>query len=1330
MTLFRSLLFLLCIITAIDASAIPNATGRTFGVKEGLPSNSISDITQDRKGIIWLGTWNGLACYDGYNFYPFRSDEMTGRLTTNRILKTYPDGRENIWFTTYDHRVSMLDILNGTLRSLGEIPGGEKFASFSGDGFFPGKNGFLIEGVENSLMQLLRVEDNAEDGGYRVSLIDLKTFIPGSKKFLGAEADSKGRLWIFTDKGVRAADGEKPLQGAFVPAVCHIKNGDYIAARSGALFSIKGDLPVRLASAPVPGLNATDLIGVEGRGLGVLTPRGLYMFDPARRRWQAVPVEGGVVNAYADSSRRIWIFTGDGRIGCLSPDGKLDFPQISPSESGNSTSMMTPLFNEDRFGTVWMAPAGGGLVYFDEESRGLKSASIRTDNISGSSIPDIEKHFIDRDGNLWLISINGLTLVNFGFKNYNNISVDPGQETRSLASLDDGTFLAGSYTGLIGRYNAEGKLMGYLSKTEGAGGIGRATFLPDPSHFSTKVYSLFQDRNKNIWVGTKGDGLYIIKPGGELRHYSHATQPGSGLACDTVYAFDNDSRGNLWIGTYGKGAYLARPNNDGSYSFIPARAKGTSYPAERGFAHVRRITHDDNGNVFLSTNDGIVAFDDRFKNVGDIKFHAIRPKAGDDKSLRSAIVMQTLVGSDGTVFVTSMGGDVQTMHYDKKTGRATFEPVADRDLRLALRGDNVLSMIEDRDGNYYFVRENNIVFHSPKKKRTVIYGSNTLGGEQKLSEALPVMAGDGVLYFGSIGHAVKLKPNNLDKDPFTPDIVFTGVHFPDKPGRELVLNSDRIEVESGQRDLSISFAALDYAGSSYIEYAYRLDNDTTWNYLGKTNTLQMTNLKPGEHRLYVRSTNSDGTWVDNEQHIDIYVHPTFWESVWGKILIFIIIAAVVFAAVYFYNVSRRNRLMQQLRRREHDFYVDASHKLRTPLSLIGSPVYEVLKHENLSEVGRSHLERVRRNAKNMLEMLNTMLDTKFNPDIEETPKNDNDSNPSSQKREDENYMQPENWLEVPEEAPVEHQATKILIVEDNDDLRGFLSDILAPRYNIITAENGRVGLEKAETEQPDFILTDISMPEMDGLTMVKKIKSKKQLSHIPIIVLSARASVADRVQGLAEGIDDYISKPFSATLLRQRIANIISQRRMLQQSYLEQIGQNLNILADSQAGASVQSAPAEAQTEAPAPEPREYRLQTPQIIEDDQIMMEKLMKFLEERISDENLRIEEMAEAVSMGRTVFYGKIKAIVGMAPSDFLRSLRMRRAEDLIVKSKMNFSQIVFSVGFNDPKYFTKCFKKETGMTPSEYRKKMTAAEEGADKSEDAPEGEATDNLSEKG
>ena len=279
---------------------------------------------------------------------------------------------------------------------------------------------------------------------------------------------------------------------------------------------------------------------------------------------------------------------------------------------------------------------------------------------------------------------------------------------------------------------------------------------------------------------------------------------------------------------------------------------------------------------------------------------------------------------------------------------------------------------------------------------------------------------------------------------------------------------------------------------------------------------------------------------------------------------------------------------------------------------------------------------------------------------------------------------------------VEEGAPKLLIVEDDNDLRAFLFSILSNKYNVLLAENGKIGLEKATSEQPDFIITDVTMPEMDGLTMVQQIKQNPDICHIPIVVLSAKASLEDRLQGLKEGIDDYITKPFSATYLRQRIENIIAQRQLLQRTWLGQLGgAENNVLETSPVTGSE-----EPTMDAPR---REYRLEAPEIVDTDQEMMEKLMKFLEANISEQDLKIEDMADAVNLGRTVFYGKIKSIVGMAPFDFLRRIRMQRAEDLINRSQMNISEVAYAVGFTDPKYFTKCFKKETGMTPTEYRDK---------------------------
>ena len=191
--------------------------------------------------------------------------------------------------------------------------------------------------------------------------------------------------------------------------------------------------------------------------------------------------------------------------------------------------------------------------------------------------------------------------------------------------------------------------------------------------------------------------------------------------------------------------------------------------------------------------------------------------------------------------------------------------------------------------------------------------------------------------------------------------------------------------------------------------------------------------------------------------------------------------------------------------------------------------------------------------------------------------------------------------------------------------------------------------------------------------------------------------MSDRVQGLREGVDDYITKPFSATYLKERVENIIARRKTMQKEVLAQLSSaSIGTATDEQSGNSSNS-----HTEAVKGEG--YHLSSPEIIDEDKVMMEKLMAYLEKNIDNSDLKMEDMAATLNLGRTVFYGKLRSIVGMTPMEFARHVRMQRAEELIAKSKMTFSQVAYAVGFTDPKYFSKCFKKETGFSPSEYRKK---------------------------
>ena len=396
---------------------------------------------------------------------------------------------------------------------------------------------------------------------------------------------------------------------------------------------------------------------------------------------------------------------------------------------------------------------------------------------------------------------------------------------------------------------------------------------------------------------------------------------------------------------------------------------------------------------------------------------------------------------------------------------------------------------------------------------------------------------------------------------------------------------------------------------------------------------------------------------------------------------------------YFYNSRQRQKMNHQMSLMKNDFFSNASHQLRTPLSLIGGPVSEVLEREtNLTEEARSMLIIVQRNARKMLDLLNEMLkfDNRNNFYADEGADDVFKPNGASADIEDstaKNYIN-DLATDSAEEFQKGEKDITLLVVEDNADLRVFLEAILKREYNVLLAENGKKGLEMARKYVPDFILTDVTMPVMDGITMVHYIKQDPNVAHIPIVILSAKASVEDQLKGFEVGIDGYLTKPFSATYLKGRIEALINHRKTLQMEMLKQIQPNATLFG--------KDAQPEVRDEA------DIIADNAKISAQD-VTIKKAMKFILENISDPDMKIDDIAQAMGMSRSVLYGKIKNAIGMTPIDFVRHIRITKAIEMLKDTDETLSSIAFSVGFSDPKYFSKVFKKEMGIIPSEYREK---------------------------
>jgi DNA-binding response OmpR family regulator/two-component sensor histidine kinase len=256
----------------------------------------------------------------------------------------------------------------------------------------------------------------------------------------------------------------------------------------------------------------------------------------------------------------------------------------------------------------------------------------------------------------------------------------------------------------------------------------------------------------------------------------------------------------------------------------------------------------------------------------------------------------------------------------------------------------------------------------------------------------------------------------------------------------------------------------------------------------------------------------------------------------------------------------------------------------------------------------------------------------------------------------------------------------LLFVEDNEELRSFLKIILSDGFHVIEAGNGTEGFEIARNQLPDIIITDLMMPGMDGLELARRIKEEVITSHIPVVVLTAKTDLDTQVEALKTGADDFITKPFSSTYLKARIENILEQRKKLQELFLS----SLDNYPRMQSGRPVEITPSE-----------------PVIESYDDRLMKNLMEVMEENIDNSGLTVDELVSKMGIGRSVFFKKLKSLTGLAPVEFIREVRVKRAAQLIESGEYTISQVTYMVGCNDPRYFSRIFKHRFGMTPSEYR-----------------------------
>ena len=243
----------------------------------------------------------------------------------------------------------------------------------------------------------------------------------------------------------------------------------------------------------------------------------------------------------------------------------------------------------------------------------------------------------------------------------------------------------------------------------------------------------------------------------------------------------------------------------------------------------------------------------------------------------------------------------------------------------------------------------------------------------------------------------------------------------------------------------------------------------------------------------------------------------------------------------------------------------------------------------------------------------------------------------------------------------------ILIVEDEPDIREFIRQSLGDSYQIIEAGDGREGLTSALEEEPDLIISDVMMPEMNGLELTRAIKTDQRTCHLPVILLTARAALEHKLEGLEEGADSYIPKPFNSRHLQIRVRKLLENRAKIREHYKLSTD-----LKEEISGIS--------------------RL--------DRKFLSSLVQMVEENLGDENLSVDEMGTKLGISRVHLYRKIKKLTGLSVSEFVTSVKLKKSTELLLNSGKSISEIAYEVGFTSPSYFSRCFREYFKMAPSEY------------------------------
>ncbi|GAA4809831.1 two-component regulator propeller domain-containing protein [Litoribaculum gwangyangense] len=1295
--------------------------------KQGLSHNYASSIVSDDLNMKWIGTENGITKFNGFDYEYIKPSDEYEELLNENIEVLFLDEDSNLWIGTKSGGLSYLDIKNNQVKNLN----------------------YLI--------------DLANEGDLRITALS---------------QDSNGNIWIGTwSHGVYILDfkNEKLLnQINFNQSVYSIEIDfkDNIWISTGIRL-LQFNASYEIINTFVLKNQITDLLADVSRNKVWIAVSGkntkLYNFNFYTESIEEI--ETGVVSNFSrklslDKYNRLWIGTwGRGIYRSnenLSKFSEIELiPRNSDKISGNYNTILN--IHQDKNNVTWLATANGGLVKL----------------LEGNGFNNADK-----------------LITNTDLKGFLNCT--------SIYKSEEKIFI-GTFNGLY-----FGEDFDSLSLIEEVGRI--------------KINELYENDNK-LYIGTQ-DGFHIFNLLSNKIIFSSKTK----LNKITSFLIDENI---LYIGTQQLGLAIVDLNkitDNASYT-IYSENLTDDYKIESN--RITAIKKDPNNNIWISTYNGLHLYDkSHHKFIHQSNFL--------EGKLPSVIINSTLIKGNN-IWLATPNGLIKLNNKDKKL---VIDDIITR--KNGLNSDFICSLTFDENSNLWLSTHTEIVKYNDTDKTIISYGDINGVRSTSFNNKSFFNYKNELIYFGGIDNITFFNPKNIKNFNVIPEIIFTSLRVNNelveyKSGNQILDKNfnyaDKIKLSHRDNFFSTRFIANDFLGQLNIKYRYSLEGyHDQWIDLQNRNEINFAGLSPGNYKLKVEASRDNQNW-SQPKSIDIVLLGSPWTSSFAIILY----ALLVLGAVFYLIQSNSDKLKLknnleiaridkekeiELTEAKLNFFTNISHEFRTPLTLIISPLKELLESENLPTKVSKNLSYIDRNTSRLLNLINQLLDFrkadhgllklsvsqgnfvrfsrevylyfkeaakakhvkyKFKPKQEEIlfpfdrnkmeivlcnilsnaikytnqgdeiiMKIDVDSefciisikdtgigmnaedmekifdrffqiksantarmigsgiglsfskkiielhhgsiSVNSKLNEgtefviklsmnanlyegfiDENFLTSDNikgykttdTIENIENLSIEAKEHSVLIIDDNPEILTYLKDILSDTYAVIQANDGDSGFQRASSEIPDLIISDVMMPGKDGITLCKELKSQITTSHIPIILLTARTSTVFEIEGLKTGADDYVTKPFNAKVIKARIESLLENREKLRAHLLNKVRF----------------------------EPTATKIEN----EDDteNAFIHKAILLVENNLHNTDFGIENMVDELFMSQSTLYRKIKSLTGLSLTAFIRSIRLKKSAQLILSSDLNLNQIAYEVGFNDYKYFKTSFKKQFNCLPSKYK-----------------------------